>query len=230
MTDTLTSTPSPSTSGNPKTKTVDAHFKASADGGEFTAIVSVFGNVDSVRDVVVLGAFEDSLKSWADSGDPIPCYWSHDWRDPESNIGTIVEAKELAPSDPLLPDALKDFGGLWVRAVLDNEGRAAKVRKLLKGRRVRKFSFAYDILEAAWAERDGASVYELRKLALIEAGPCLVGANDATDLLTAKSAPPVVESPTELPALPKATIDQPPHVGHPSGLSLANADLALLDL
>ena len=36
--------------------------------GEFTALVSVFGNVDSYGDVVQPGAFERTLKEWSASG------------------------------------------------------------------------------------------------------------------------------------------------------------------
>lgn len=230
------------------TKTFTAEVKAAPDGGEFTAIVSVFGNVDSVRDVVMPGAFTDSLKSWADSGDPIPTIWSHQWGDLDSHIGTVVEAKELLPGDPLLPAHLAGFGGLWVRCVLDDEGSATKVRKLLKGRRVKNFSFAYDIIEAASAERDGRYVTELRKLHILECGPCLIGANQATDLLAAKGGAAHLDAlkaardaidgllaaadepaPTGDPAKSEEPADHPPVSGHPSRPRLASAVLALLD-
>lgn len=226
------------------TKTFDAHVKAADDGGEFTAIVSVFNNVDSVRDVVMPGAFTDTLKAWAESGDPIPVIWSHQWGDIDSHIGTVLEAKELLPGDAELPPALATLGGLWVRAQLDTDGRAAKVRSLLKGRRIKQFSFAYDIVEAASAERDGRYVQELRKLGLLECGPCLIGANQATDLLAAKTSPPItidaLKSARDLidgvlsaaatePATGKEPADHPPAKGHPSRPSLPSAVLALLD-
>lgn len=225
------------------TKTFDAYVKAAGDGGEFTAIVAVFNNVDRVRDVVMPGAFADSLKAWADSGDPIPVIWSHQWGDLDSHIGTVVEAKELLAGDAELPPQLALLGGLWVRAQLDADGRAAKVRSLLKGRRVKQFSFAYDIVEAASAERDGRYVQELRKLDLHECGPCLLGANPATELLAAKTdAIPLdaLKSARELidgvlsaaatePATTKEPVDHPPVKGHPSSPRLASAELALLD-
>ena len=165
------------------TKTARARVKAAgaADGlaeGEFEAIVSVFGNVDSVGDVVMPGAFTDVLGEWAAKGDPIPVIWSHNWYDPFAHIGTVLEAKETDE-------------GLWVKGAvdLDPDARTAgQVYRLLKGRRVTQFSFAYDIAEASWAERDGRDVYELRKFsALYEVGPCLVGANQETELLAAKA-------------------------------------------
>lgn len=142
------------------------------DAGEFTAFVSVFGNVDSMGDRVLRGAFADDLAAWKAGGDPIPVVWSHDWRDPFSHIGEVREASE---SDR----------GLMVRGALDLDNpKAAQVFRLLKGRRVRQFSFAYDVIEERPGE-DGAN--ELAKLHVHEVGPTLVGANQETELLAVKA-------------------------------------------
>jgi HK97 family phage prohead protease len=144
--------------------------------GQFEAIVSVFGNKDSYGDIVVPGAFTDTLAEWAAKGDPIPVYWSHRMDDPDYNIGWVLDAKETSE-------------GLYVKAQLDLEStKAAQVYRLLKGRRVTQFSFAYDIDEAAWVEKDGESWYELRKLGLHEVGPTPIGANQETELLAVKAA------------------------------------------
>jgi hypothetical protein len=153
--------------------------------GEYRAIVSAFGNTDSVGDVVMPGAFTDTLKTWADKGDPIPLVWSHDWGDPFSHIGEVTDAKET--------DA-----GLEISAKLDLENPTAKqVYKLLKGRRVNNHSFAYDIVDAAPAEKDGEPVVELRKLDLLECGPCLLGANRDTPVLSIKTPPSGITVPIE---------------------------------
>ncbi|MGK5737268.1 HK97 family phage prohead protease [Micromonospora sp. URMC 103] len=177
------------------TKAFPAHVKAAGeqDGlqpGQFEAIVSVFGNVDHGGDVVLPGAFSRSLAEWKAAGDPIPVIWSHQIGDPESHIGVVVEAEELLAGDERLPEKLRDNGGLWVRGQLDlDEPRAAKVHRLLKGRRVKQFSFSYDIRDGALGERDGRDVYELRDLDLFEVGPTLLGMNAATDLVGAKAGP-----------------------------------------
>lgn len=146
--------------------------------GQFEAVVSVFGNVDSYGDVVMPGAFADTLAEWEKSGNPIPVLWSHLSHDPDYHIGHVVEAKETAE-------------GLWVRAQLDLDApKANQVYRLLKGRRVTQFSFAYDILDAAYAERDGEKVYELRKLKVYEVGPTLIGANQETRLIGVKAGQP----------------------------------------
>lgn len=147
------------------------------DEGVFEAIVSVFGNVDSYGDVVMPGAFADSLAEWETKGDPIPVYWSHRMDDPDYNIGHVLEARETDE-------------GLWVKAQLDVDApKAAQVHRLLKGRRVTQFSFAYDVIEGAWVTKaDKAETYELRKLKIYEVGPTPIGANQETELLAVKSA------------------------------------------
>lgn len=152
-----------------------ARFKALDEGaGTFEAVVSVFGNVDLVGDRVVAGAFETSLKDWADSGDPIPVIWSHKWDDPHMHIGAVTEASEVAD-------------GLLVKGALDLDAPvAAQVYRLLKERRVKEFSFAYDVVREKRAP-DGAN--ELLELKVIEVGPTLKGANPTTQLLDVKAAP-----------------------------------------
>lgn len=176
-----------------RTKAFPAHVKSAGEqdglaAGQFEAIVSVFGNVDHGGDVVMPGAFSRSLAEWKAAGDPIPVIWSHQIGDPDSHIGFVVDAAELLAGDARLPEKLRDLGGLWVRGQLDlDEPRAAKVHRLLKGRRVKQFSFSYDIRDGALGERDGEPVYELRDLDVFEVGPTLLGMNAATDLVGAKS-------------------------------------------
>ena len=166
-----------------KTKTVPFRVKAvgEADGlqpGQFTAYASVFGNIDSYGDVVVKGAFTDTLAEWKSSGDPIPVIWSHMSQDPDYHIGVVVEAAE-------------DDNGLLFTGQLDmDEPKAAKIYRLLKGRRVKNMSFAYDIVDGGFVKKDEESAFELRKLKLYEVGPCLVGVNSQTELLAVKAGQP----------------------------------------
>ena len=143
--------------------------------GQFEAIVSVFGNVDTYGDMVVPGAFKADLDARAESGAVLPVVWSHKWDDPFAHIGWVVKAEER-------PE------GLWVQAELDMDNPTAQqVHKLLKSRRVSQFSFAYDVQDHALATaEDGTEYLELRKLKLHEVGPCLVGVNQETELLAAK--------------------------------------------
>ena len=93
-----------------KVKNVQVSTKAGPDAGlaegEFEAYASVFGNVDSYGDIVVKGAFAESLKEWADSGNTLPVLWGHNMSDPDYNIGGVSVAVE-------------DDRGLRIRAQLD---------------------------------------------------------------------------------------------------------------
>ncbi|MEU1152631.1 HK97 family phage prohead protease [Streptomyces sp. NPDC005918] len=168
-----------------RTKDFAARVKAAGpdDGlapGQFTALVSVFDNEDSMGDVVRAGAFTETLAAWAAKGDSIPVIWSHAWGDPFAHIGHVVKATET-------------LAGLEVVGQIDDledNPTAAQVSRLLKGRRVTQFSFAYDVDEEAYVRDDDhryGGYWELRKLSLHEVGPCLVGANQETELLAAKA-------------------------------------------
>ncbi len=155
-------------------------FKALTDepDGTFEAIVAVFGNIDSYGDMIVPGAFKESLARWEAAGRPIPVIFSHQWENIDAHIGEVLEAKEVEK-------------GLYVKGRVDLEEEfAAKVWKRMKGGRLTQFSFAYDIDEGAWVhkveEGQKQDYYELRKLDLFEVGPCLVGANRETELLSVK--------------------------------------------
>lgn len=166
-----------------QTKSVPALVKTTGDDslteGQFTAIVSVFNTVDSVGDVVMPGAFKADLEAWGSKGTPLPVVWSHDWSDPFSHIGHVLEAKETDT-------------GLQVKGQLDLDNPKAKqVYNLLKGGRVRNWSFAYDIHDAQQAQRDGKSVQELHRLSVHEVGPTLVGAHKDTDTVEVKAHPQV---------------------------------------
>lgn len=176
---------------NTRVKDFGVSVKAAggADGlkdGQVRMLVSAFGNVDSYGDVVMPGAFKESLDWWAAKGDPIPFIWSHKWADPFAHIGVVDDATETA-------DGLDMLSTLDVAGDEPENAFARKVYQLLKSRRVTQASFAYDILDAEWAPREDAEtgkkyeVYELRKLHILEGGPTLIGANRETELLAAKS-------------------------------------------
>jgi uncharacterized protein len=160
-----------------RVKTVPAQIKMAeekdgADSGEFEAIVSAFGNTDAVGDIVLPGAFEKSLDRWGKSGDPIPVIWSHDHNNPDAHIGAVSESKETDK-------------GLWVKGLIDmDEPFAAKVFRLMKSRRVTKFSFAYDMKDYEENDQGG---FDLKELEVWEVGPTLIPANAETELLAGKN-------------------------------------------
>jgi HK97 family phage prohead protease len=151
---------------------VKADASSEAPHGEFTAIVSVFGNTDLVGDRVMPGAFAKSLASYKANGKTLPIVWNHDFGTAESFIGKTLSAEETDE-------------GLLVRGAFFDTPRAQTVRTLLAERVVTEFSFAYDVIE----EQKGADgVNELLELNILEASVTLKGANPATQLIAAKSA------------------------------------------
>lgn len=166
-----------------KLKEFSVQLKAGPDDGleegEFTAYASVFGNKDSYGDVVVKGAFVETLAEWKGSGFPIPLLFGHNMQDPDFNIGTA--------------SAEEDEFGLLTRGKLAlDEPKAAQVYRLIKGRRINQMSFAYDVLDGGWAKRtksDGSEeeFYELRRLKLHEISVVPIGANQETSILSVKA-------------------------------------------
>lgn len=163
--------------------------------GTFEAIVSVFGNVDLGNERVVAGAFKSSLEKWAASDAPIPVIFSHQWDNLDAHVGEVLEAKELAPGAPELPTELADLGGLWVKASMDlEEDFAGRLFKKMTKRRIKEFSFAYDVVKA----KPGAGgALDLLELDVIEVGPTLKGMNPATALLSSKNATALAPDPLE---------------------------------
>lgn len=143
--------------------------------GSYEAWVSIFGNLDLTGDIVDPGFFAGSLANWKSSGDPIPTIFSHQWDDPFAHIGYVD------------PDAIEedDIGLHVIEGKIDiDKPFAAQVFDLMDARRIREFSFAYDVFDEAKSE-DGAN--HLKTGDLIEQGPTLKGANPETILAGTKS-------------------------------------------
>jgi len=185
----------------PNLKTLPAQVKAADDGGTglVEALVATY-DLDSGGDRIVAGAFTKSLDEWTASGDRIPFIWSHMHNDLDAYLGDVLEAKEVDD-------------GLWVKAQLDmDDPHAAKAFRLIKGGRVRNYSFAYEVLDEAPGEKDGETL--LRELKLYEVGPCLIGMNQQTRTLVAKRDQ-TQESDTD------STKDSRPVVGEKAGRVLS---------
>lgn len=140
--------------------------------GTFEALVSVFGNVDSYGDVVLAGAFADSITERGDK--PFPVLWAHQFNDDTAFLGEMF-AKETAE-------------GLVVTAEFLDTPRAQNIRRLMEKGLVTEFSWSGRVTEGAWVETEDEFYYEIRKVDLWEAGPCFKGANPETELLSVKSA------------------------------------------
>lgn len=158
--------------------------KIKTDGlaeGEFLGYASVFGNKDSHGDIVIKGAFDNTLAEWERKGIPIPLLWGHNTADPDFNLGYVT--------------AEEDERGLKVHGFLDMESpKSAQTYRLLKSGRVNQMSFAYSIVDGAYVEPEGEgkswrdAYYELRELDLYEVSIVPIGANQETEILAVKAA------------------------------------------
>lgn len=149
--------------------------------GQFTAYASVFGNVDSVGDLVVKGAFAQTLQDWSASGASLPVLWGHNMSDPDMNLGSVITASE-------------DDHGLLITGQLDPDqiaipgSKTAQVYRLLKGKRVNQMSYAYDVIAGQSVTKDGEDYFELQELKLYEISVVPIGANQETEILAVKTA------------------------------------------
>lgn len=90
-------------------KSFDMEFKASNDGSKFSGFAAVFGNEDFGGDIIVEGAFKDSLKEIATKGRKVPILWQHYTDEPVGYWDKLVETDEglygdgvlLTDTDPL---------------------------------------------------------------------------------------------------------------------------------
>lgn len=170
--------------------------------GTIEAIVSVFNNKDFAGEVVMPGAFKNSIAK------KLPRFvWAHNW---EKVLGHTLEAIEMLPGDPRLPIELASLGGLYVKAKFNlNTSNGKDGYEHLKEGDVDEFSIGYRIVKAHRVTEEGnnadvdpfdllfgfggKSTLYLDELDLIECSPVLAGMNDRTQLIGVKSEGPIVE-------------------------------------
>lgn len=142
----------------------NTEFKASQDNGIIEAYVSIFGNVDSDGDIIVRGAFLESLAKKLPKG-----VWSHNWDMP---VAITLEAHE-------------DDKGLYIKGQFNLETQRGKeAYSDLKFGTIDEFSIGFRVLD--W-EYDDAGHRIIKKVRLYEWSPVLAGANPDTELIDIKA-------------------------------------------
>lgn len=119
---------------------------------------------DAYGDIVIKGAFTETLKKRKATGHPFPLCFNHDF---DQIIGAVAEAEE------------DDFG-LKIKASFLNTALAQEKRELVKEGIVWQFSFAYSVLgsEEPTAEEKKQGIFQkLTKLDLYEVSLVPVPAN-----------------------------------------------------
>lgn len=146
------------------------------DGGYIVAYASTFDREpDAYGDVVAPGAFTKSLAKHEAEDNPIQFLFGHRTDDPLYNIGTVISAEE-------------DDRGLLIEAKFDPSNEKAQyARKLVKEGRLKKLSFAYDVIEQAPVVlADGTKANELRELDIFEVSLVPIPANQHAEVVFAK--------------------------------------------
>lgn len=113
-------------------KDFDFQVKAVSDDGLFSGYLSVFGVIDSYRDIVMPGAFAESLARWKEKKALPPVLWQHRSGEPIGPFTKMVE----------------DGRGLYVEGkLLVNEvQRAKEAHALLKAGAISGMSIGYETI------------------------------------------------------------------------------------
>lgn len=146
-------------------------IKSLTDTGEFEGYGSVFGVEDSYSDVVVKGAFQKSLASWAEKGRLPSLLWQHKMSEP---IGIYTEMKE-------------DDHGLYVkgRLLIDDDPLAKRAYAHAKAGSLGGLSIGYILKD--WEYDSSKGVYLLKEIDLWEVSLVTMPANDEARISEVKS-------------------------------------------
>lgn len=153
-------------------KTLDCQFelKALSDSGVFSGYGSVFNVEDSYGDVVVPGAFADSLAAHQAKGRMPAMLWQHRSAEPIGIYTAMVE----------------DTIGLKVEGQLAlKTARGAEAHELMKMGALTGLSIGYMVREESYDRVTGINT--LKKVDLWEVSPVTFPANDPARIQTVKS-------------------------------------------
>lgn len=145
-------------------------IEAISETGEFEGYASVFGNVDSYREIVAPGAFAESIEQIKSDGSVLPALWNHNSSEP---IGFYQELEE-------------DEVGLRVkgRLLVGEVKRASEIAALGRAGAVSGLSIGY------WEQGDEydeeTRIRTLTKLKLREVSWCTFPANELARVETIK--------------------------------------------
>ena len=152
--------------------------KAVQEDGIFEGFGSVFGNVDSYKEIVAPGAFTESLAGWKAAGRLPPVLWQHRSGEP---IGPHLSMEEQ-------PVGLHVKGHLLV----DDVQRAKEARALMKAKAVNGLSIGYVTREDSYDRVSG--IRTLKKIDLWEVSVVTFPANPAAQISSVKSVIDAIET------------------------------------
>jgi uncharacterized protein len=154
-------------------KSFPFEMKSLEKDGTFAGYGSVFGNKDSYGDVVMPGAFNDSLAEWKTKGRLPPILWQHDAAQP---IGPFTSMRE-------------DAKGLHVEGqLLVNDVQLAReAHALMSAGAIGGMSIGYQIAPGGSTFNSQSMANELRALQLWEVSIVTFPANEEARVQSVKS-------------------------------------------
>lgn len=145
---------------------LELDIKSFDDSGEFTGYAAAYNNVDFAGDVIVHGAFAESLKRKRKA---IPVLWNHEQ-------GSVIGK---------LQSAVEDAAGLYVSGKLNLAvDKAREVYSLMKNGDVSGMSIGYAV-RLSEPLQDGTR--KLKKIELFEASIVAVPCNELAQVLDVKN-------------------------------------------
>lgn len=147
-------------------------LKSVSDSGEFEGYGSVFGVKDSYDDIVIPGAFVNSLNAWRDKNALPAMLWQHRMDEP---IGIYTEMKE-------------DDVGLFVkgRLLIDDDPLAKRAHAHMKAGSLTGLSIGYMLKD--WEYDRAKEAFLLKEIDLWEVSPVTFPSNDEARVSDVKSA------------------------------------------
>lgn len=139
--------------------------------GRFSGYASVFGELDSYSDVVMPGAFLNSIKTkFTQKGRKVPMLWQH-WTDKPIGVFDVVK---------------EDAHGLYVEGECNMGVQIAKeAHSLMTQGALTGLSIGYDVVKSEWSS--DYSVQKLVEIDLWEISPVTFPAGDGARINNVKS-------------------------------------------
>lgn len=152
-------------------RSFNLEIKAVQEDGFFSGYGAVFGNVDWYNDVILPGAFKNTLSNWESKGKFPPVLWNHSTNEP---IGVYTKMVE-------------DERGLYVegRLLIDDVPKAKSTHALLKVGAIDGMSIGYRTIKSSYNEM--TDIRELIELDLGEISITTTPANDQSLVTSVKS-------------------------------------------
>lgn len=164
-------------------KSFNLNIKAVQEDGFFSGYGAVFGNLDWYNDIILPGAFKNTLAKWNEKGKFPPVLWNHSSNEP---IGVYTKLVE-------------DERGLYVegKLLVDDVPKAKSTHALLKAGAIDGLSIGYRTVKSSYNEN--TDIRELIELDLGEISIVTTPANEKSTVISVKSK--LEEG--ELPSLPE---------------------------